>query len=247
MGLIGAWYAVAHLFALPDYLLPDPVQVIAALWTQRSRLLANAGVTVLEIVVGLSAGTALGAITALAMMFSRHVRRWLMPILIVSQAIPVFAIAPLLVLWFGFGMASKEVMAVMIIYFPVTTAFFDGLLRTEPGWLDLAKTMNASPLRVLVGVRLPAALPAFASGLRVATAVAPIGAIVGEWVGSSAGLGFVMLNANAQLQTNVMFAALLILATIAVAMWFAVDIGLRRLLYWMPEAARDPVMRPAPI
>ena len=104
-----------------------------------------------------------------------------------GQTIPVFALAPLLVLWFGYGLASKVAMAILIIYFPVAAALFDGLRRTEPGWLDLARTMGATRLRTLLRVRLPAALPAFGSGLRVATAVAPIGAVVGEWVGSSAG------------------------------------------------------------
>ena len=112
---------------------------------------------------------------------------WLLPLLLLGQTIPVFALAPLLVLWFGYGLASKVAMAILIIYFPITAALFDGLRRTEPGWLDLARTMGATQLRTLLRVRLPAALPAFGSGLRVATAVAPIGAVVGEWVGSSAG------------------------------------------------------------
>jgi putative hydroxymethylpyrimidine transport system permease protein len=148
----------------------------------------------------------------------------------------VFALAPILVLWLGYGIISKVVMATLIIYFPVTAAFFDGLRRTEPGYLDLARTMNASRWAMLRQIRLPAALPAFASGLRVATAVAPIGAIVGEWVGSSQGLGFLMLHANGRMQIDVMFASLFILAIIAVTIYFIVDAGLRRLLIWQPES-----------
>jgi putative hydroxymethylpyrimidine transport system permease protein len=196
----------------------------------------NTLTTLTEILTGLVGGTLLGSLCALSMMFSQHVRRWLMPLLVISQALPVFALAPLLVLWFGFGMASKDVMAILIIFFPVTAAFFDGLRRTEPGWLDLAATMHASTYRVIRHVRLPAALPGFASGLRVATAVAPIGAIIGEWVGSSAGLGYVMITANAQMQTDTMFAALLVLAVIATVLWYGVDAGLRRLLYWVPDS-----------
>ena len=167
-----------------------------------------------------------------------------MPILVASQAIPVFALAPLLVLWLGYGMASKIAMATLIIFFPVTAAFLDGLRRTEPGWVDLAKTMTATSgngsgrgrdLRILRYIRLPAALPALASGLRVATAVAPIGAVVGEWVGSSAGLGYLMLHANARMQIDLMFAALFALTAFSLILWYTVDHCLRRLLPWQPD------------
>ena len=104
----------------------------------------------------------------------------------------MFAIAPLLVLWLGYGMASKVAMATLVIFFPVASTLYDGLRRADPGWLDLARTMNAPPRAVLLRIRLPAALPAFASGARVAAAVAPIGAVIGEWVGASAGLGYLM-------------------------------------------------------
>ena len=180
-------------------------------------------------------GIVLGAVTALTLSYFRPARRWLMPVLVFSQAIPVFALAPLLVLWMGYGMASKIAMATLIIYFPVTSAFFDGLRRTEPGWLDLAQTMGGSRWSTLLHIRLPAALPAFASGLRVATAVAPIGAVVGEWVGASAGLGYLMLHANGRMQVDLMFAALLTLAVISVALYFAVDALLRRALPWQPD------------
>jgi putative hydroxymethylpyrimidine transport system permease protein len=139
------------------------------------------------------------------------------------------------VLWFGYGMASKVAMAVLIIFFPVTASFFDGLRRTDPGWLDLGRTMNGTALTILRRIRLPAALPAFASGLRVATAVAPIGAVVGEWVGSSAGLGYLMLHANGRMQIDLMFAALLTLSLFAVALYFTIDAGLRRALSWQAD------------
>ena len=147
----------------------------------------------------------------------------------------MFALAPVLVLWCGFGMASKIVMAVLVIFFPITAAFADGLRRTDQGWLDLAATMNASPLAILRHVRLPAALPAFGSGLRIAAAIAPIGAIIGEWVGSAGGLGYVMLNANARIETDVMFAAVIVLALLTIGLWVGVDWGLKKLLVWAPE------------
>ena len=235
MVLLAVWWLVATFSGAPPYLLPGPLAVGAALWSQRDLLLTNTVTTLTETVLGLVLGTLLGAACALAIVFSPRLNRWVMPLLLLSQAIPVFALAPLLVLWFGFGMASKVVMAILVIFFPVTAAFSDGLRRTDLGWLDLARTMNASPLAILRHVRLPAAMPAFGSGLRVATAIAPIGAVVGEWVGASSGLGYVMLNANARIETDVMFAALFVLSLMAISLWVLVDRVLKRILYWAPD------------
>ncbi len=233
--LIGAWQVLVWLTGAAPYILPGPGRVALAAIERAPLLLEHAAVTVAEILLGLLFGTLLGATSALFVTAVRPARSWVLPVLVVSQAVPVFALAPILVLWLGYGMPSKIAMATLIIYFPVTAAFYDGLRRTEPGWLDLARTMGASPWRLLWQVRVPAALPALTSGLRVATAVAPIGAIVGEWVGSSAGLGYLMLHANARLQIDVMFAALLLLAVFAVALYFAMDAALRRAVPWQAD------------
>ena len=238
-GLILLWWTVTKVSSVPSYLLPDPPSVARALWTQRGLLVSSTLTTFAEVTLGLLAGTALGAGCALAIVVSPLLQRWLMPLLLLSQAVPVFALAPLLVLWFGFGMASKVVMAVLVIFFPITASFSDGLRRTDQGLLDLARTMNASPLAILRHVRVPASLPAFGSGLRVATAIAPIGAVIGEWVGASAGLGYVMLNANARIQTDLMFAALFVLSLMTILLWIAVDRMLRRILFWAPDTTRS--------
>lgn len=238
-GLVALWQAVVWATAAPPYILPGPVRVVAA-WVDRSAIiLHHAGITVAEILLGLALGAAVGLLVATTLHAWRPVRPWLLPVLVVSQAIPVFALAPLLVLWLGYGMASKVVMAALIIFFPVTTAFYDGLRRVEPLWLDAARTLGCRGPRLFRRVRLPAALPALASGLRVATAVAPIGAVVGEWVGSSAGLGYLMMHANGRMQTDLMFAALLTLATVAVALYSAVDAGLRRAMPWQAGETED--------
>ncbi len=238
-GLTAIWQIVVWVTDAPHYILPGPVAVLAALVDNAELLATNAGITAAEIVLGLALGGVLGVVSALIMDYGRSIRRWLMPVLVISQAIPVFALAPLLVLWFGYGMASKVAMTTLIIYFPVTAAFLDGLRRTEPGWMDLARTMGASRRTVMLRIRVPAALPAFASGFRVAAAVAPIGAVVGEWVGSSGGLGYMMLHANARMQTDTMFAALAVLAALAIALYFAVDRILARALPWLPETGAD--------
>jgi putative hydroxymethylpyrimidine transport system permease protein len=235
VGLVLLWQAVVWLTGVPRYLLPPPWLVGQALLGSAPLLADHALITLLEILLGLLGGVLIGGASALAMALLPPLQPWLLPLLVLGQTIPVFALAPLLVLWLGYGLASKVAMAILIIYFPITAALFDGLRRTEPGWLDLARTMGATRLRTLLQVRLPAALPAFGSGLRVATAVAPIGAVVGEWVGSSAGLGYLMLHANARLQIEVMFAALIVLMAMALALYLTVDRLLVRLMPWAPQ------------
>jgi len=233
--IVGIWQIIILLTAVPAFILPSPADVGLALIENALFMAPHAGVTALEIVLGLVFGTAMGGVSAILMIWFRPVRAWLFPVLVISQALPVFALAPILVLWLGYGIASKVAMAVMIIFFPVTAALYDGLRRTDPGFLDLAHTMGASSWSILRHIRIPAAIPVFASGVRVATAVAPIGAVVGEWVGSSAGLGYLMLHWNARMQVDSMFAALVVLSVLAVSLYFLVDHALRRLTYWQTE------------
>ena len=229
------WQLLITLTNVPPYILPSPASVIQATISHADSIGGHAIITLIEMASGLIIGTVLGSSSALLLSYYRPARQWLMPILVISQAVPVFAIAPILVLWLGYGMISKIAMAVLIIYFPVTAAFFDGLKNTTHGYLDLTHTMGASKISTLIHIKIPAALPAFASGLRVATAMAPIGAIVGEWVGSSEGLGYLMLHANGRMQIDVMFAALLTLGIMAIILFYTVDAGLRRLLFWSTE------------
>lgn len=233
-GVLALWQGIVVATSVPPYILPAPPAVFEALYGRFFLILENAAVTVLEIVAGFAIGVLFGVLSALSMTLFRPARQWLLPVLVVSQAIPVFALAPILTLWLGYGLESKIAMAVLIIYFPVTAAFHDGLGRTDPGWLDLCRVMNASRSAELLLIRVPAALPSLASGLRVAAAVAPIGAVVGEWVGSSAGLGYLMLHANARVQVELMFASLFVLALVACAFFFLVDHMVARLTPWLP-------------
>ncbi len=240
--LLGLWQAYVSLSGIPPFLLPGPGAVLVTLVERFDLIMRHLGVTALEIVLGLAIGTLLGVTSAVLIHTIPAARRIGLPLLVISQAVPVFALAPLLVLWLGYGLWSKVAMAVLIIFFPVTTAFLDGLRRTEPGMLDLAGIMSAtlSPFRrtvaLVLHVRIPAALPALASGLRVATGVAPIGAVVGDRVGSSAGLGYLMLHANGRMQIDLLFAALFVLALFSVLLWLSVDALLRRALPWQPDS-----------
>lgn len=234
-GLLLAWDLLVRLTGVPPFILPSPLAVGQALLGRAGLILPHAAVTASEILLGMILGSLAGVAVAMLLGAFRGARPWVLPLLVVSQALPVFALAPLLVLWLGYGMASKVAMAVLIIFFPVAAAFYDGLRRTEAGWLELARTMGAGGGALLWQIRMPAALPALASGLRVAAAVAPIGAVIGEWVGSSRGLGYLMLQANARMQVDLMFACLVVLAAMALALWFGLDRLLRRLVRWQPE------------
>ncbi|TKB06946.1 ABC transporter permease [Desulforhopalus sp. IMCC35007] len=226
------WHLLVQLTKVPHYILPGPVAVYLAFIQNWSVLLGHMGVTLTEIVLGLLLGTILGCLCALTMILSPLLKRWLLPVLVMSQAIPVFALAPILVLWLGYGIASKVAMAVLIIFFPVTSSFYHGMQRTETDLLELARIMGGGHASILRFIVIPNALPAFGGGLRVAAAVAPIGAIIGEWVGASKGLGFYMLHANARMQVDRMFAALILLAVVSVGLYYLVDFLLLKIIYW---------------
>lgn len=224
------WQALVTLTDLPRFILPGPGLVAQTLWESRILIAENAVITIIEILVGLGLGALLGGITAIGLAASPFARNLIRPMMVFSQAIPVFALAPILTLWLGYGLASKIAMALLIIYFPVTSAFFDALMRCPRGWLDLAQVMGASPRRIMWHIRVPAALPGFASGLRLAAVYAPIGAIIGEWVGASKGLGYLMLLANGRAKTDLMFAALIVLAIFTLILHTCVDRACRKWL-----------------
>lgn len=228
------WQALVSLTGIKPFLLPSPARVAQTWWDSRALIAEHTWVTLIEIILGLGIGAGLGAATALLLAYSQKARVALQPLLVFSQTLPVFAIAPILTLWLGYGLGSKVAMAVLIVYFPVASSFLDGLLRTPQGYLDLARTMQARPFAVLWHIRVPAALPSLASGLRLAAVYAPIGAVIGEWVGSSNGLGYLMLLANGRSKTDLMFAALFTLSLLSIALYFAMKAATAR---WSNDAS----------
>ena len=235
--IVALWQFIVWITQVPPFILPSPYAVGLALVSQPGLILFHASVTVVEIIIGLILGTSIGILSAWVLLQYQLVRDWFLPMLVASQALPVFAIAPVLMLWLGFGMESKIAMATLIIYFPVTAALYDGLRSTEPGWMDLAAIMGATKHSALRYIRLPAALPSLGSGLRIAAAVAPIGAVVGEWVGSSSGLGFLMLHASARVEIDLMFAALAVLASFAIVLYFGIDLMMKKIVFWLPQSS----------
>jgi putative hydroxymethylpyrimidine transport system permease protein len=234
--LFSIWQLIVWAGQIPPYILPGPLQVLKTLILQFPIILTQLWPTVVETLTGLMVGSLLGMIAALCIANFKLLERYFFPILIISQSIPTFALAPLIVIWFGYGMFSKVITAMIMIFFPVTSSFYDGLKKTPEAYLELAKTMQAKKLPLFFAIKMPAALPELSAGLRIATVMAPIGAIIGEWVGSSEGLGYLMLNANARMQIDLMFAVLFIIVCFALSLYFCVDKLLKVLVPWQKQS-----------
>jgi putative hydroxymethylpyrimidine transport system permease protein len=235
---LGLWEGAVHWFALPLWYLPPPSHIAWKVATNLHFILPNAGVTALETVLGLSIGVAVGMGLALAMAYSRWLGEALSPLAVVSQAIPFMALAPLMMIWLGFGIASKVAMAAITIFFCVTAAYYEGLRRADENLIDLARLYGAGEWRILTEIRMPAARPHLASGLKMAAAFAPLGAIAGEWVGSDGGLGIMMTYHNARMQTDMVFAAMVVLIAFCLLLWAAMTLFTRHMLRHFPDTLR---------
>lgn len=223
------WWAFVVLTDQKHFIMPGPDRVAEAVWKSRTLIWEHAQITIMEVLVGIALGMALGMAAAIHLAYSRVARELMRPTLVFGQAIPVFILSPIFTLWFGFGYEPKIVMAVLITYFPVTSAYFDGLMNTPKGYLDLARVSGASPWRTMLHIRMPAALPSLGSALRLAAVFAPIGAVISEWIGASNGLGYLMLLANGRAKIDLMFGAAVVLAVVTVVLFVAADQVAKRL------------------
>jgi putative hydroxymethylpyrimidine transport system permease protein len=217
--LITVWWSTVIVFDIPHFILPAPDRVAGVLFNRLGLISVHAATTALEIICGLLLGSFLGFTVACLIGDSKRLQSITMPALIISQALPVFAIAPILMLWLGYGFASKLAMTTLIVFFPVTASTLSGFRALPSSWETTFQTLRPRQSKLFFLVRLPLAIPYALTGVRVAASVAPIGAIVGEWVGSSSGLGYLMLHANGRGQTDLMFAALVVLCAESLIIW----------------------------
>jgi putative hydroxymethylpyrimidine transport system permease protein len=236
LALLGAWEVVVRLGAVDPLLLPPPSDVAKALWTDRGDLGADLGVTTGEVLIGLAVAVAAGVAIALAMHLSPLARRALRPLVIGSQAVPVPVIAPLVILVLGFGLAPKVLLVALVCFFPVAINLHDGLRDADPDARRVMRSLDATRWQTLRVLEAPSALPAAFTGVRVAAAVAVIGAVFAEWAGSDAGLGHALLTANGQLDTPRAFAATALLFALAVVLYGGVGLLERRLVTWTPRS-----------
>ena len=227
-----AWDLAIRLFRIPPYQVPAPKDVLITLWQDWPMLLSQAVPTTEATVNGFVLSALFGIPVAMLIVGSQLVESYVYPLLVFSQSIPKIAIAPLFVVWFGFGMMPKVLSAFLLGFFPVVVSAVQGFKSVEPDMLDLARAMEASRLQIFRMVRLPHAMPAIFSGLKVSVTLAVVGAVVGEFVGSNSGLGFVLQRSIGNFELPTMFAALVILSLIGVVLFWLLDVVERFAIPW---------------
>jgi ABC-type nitrate/sulfonate/bicarbonate transport system permease component len=236
--LIGAWQiaastgAITEALNLEKYLLPSPAEVGDALWNSRGLLLENAWVTLREIIVGVGVGVVLGLVLAIPMRFSSILRDAAFPLAVAVQAVPVVAIAPILVIWFGYGIGPKVIVVALTCFFPILVNTLDGLRSVDPEAVKMMRTLDASGWAIFRRVEAPTALPSFFSGAKVAVAVAPIVALFAELAGANSGLMLVITQSNNNFNEALVFAAVVVLALIGVLLVGFTALAQRFVVTW---------------
>jgi ABC-type nitrate/sulfonate/bicarbonate transport system permease component len=238
--LAARWDLIADALGIEPFLVPAPSDVAEALWSDRELLAENAWVTLREIVLGFAIAALAGFAFAIVLHLSDALRRAFYPLLVASQTVPVIAIAPILIVWLGFGIGPKLAVIALVCFFPITVNMLDGLRSVDPELPRMMRTLDASRGQTLRRVEVPAALPFLFSGAKIAAVVSVIGAVFGEWVGANSGLGHLILTSQGQLQTARVFAAVVVLSAIAISLFGLLMLLERRLAWWGPRSARRP-------
>jgi NitT/TauT family transport system permease protein/putative hydroxymethylpyrimidine transport system permease protein len=223
---------LANVLNLEDFLVPAPSEIAKTLWEERSLLADNGWVTLKEVLLGFACALAAGVAFAVALHLSETLRRALYPLIVASQTVPIIAIAPILVVWFGFGIGPKLAIIALICFFPITVNTLDGLRSVDPDAVKMMRTLDASRWTIMRRVEAPSALPYAFSGAKIAVAVAVIGAVFGEWAGSSSGLGYLMQIDNAGLNTPRLWASVLVLSLMAIGLFGLLALLERKVVTW---------------
>lgn len=231
--LILLWQFLYQSGAVPAYMLPSPIQVVKALFTDLPTILRHAVVTLQEAFYGLCIGVVLAFVMATLMNHFRILNKALYPIMIITQTIPTIAIAPLLVLWMGFYMAPKITLVVITTFFPITVGLLDGYKSVDKDSIDLMRAMGASKVQIFFHVKLPAALPQFFSGLKISASYAVVGAVISEWLGGFEGLGVYMTRVSKAYAFDKMFAVIIFIVIISLLLMFTVNLIKTISLPWL--------------
>jgi NitT/TauT family transport system permease protein len=239
LGLIAAvtivWELTIRLFEVPTFVLPAPSAIVRTLIESRVRLAHAAMSTAVEISVGFVLASLTGIVIALVIVRFERFGRALYPLIVLFQNVPKVALAPIFILWFGFDLAPKVVLIVVIAFFPVAIDMLAGLQSVEPSFVALMQSVGASRGKILMRVRIPHSLPHLMAGLKVAITFSVIGAIVGEFAGANQGLGYVIEFASTQLDTPLIFAALVVVSVLGLAFYYVVEFAERLLVPWAPK------------
>jgi putative hydroxymethylpyrimidine transport system permease protein len=233
---VGFWELVVRAAHVPDYLFPAPTAVVSSLVGDAGLLGRATLVTAREVVLGYLLAVAVALAIAVAVHFSAALRRALLPILVLSQTVPTVLLAPILAILLGYGIEPKLIVVAVVCFFPIVVNAVDGLRSADAELIRMMRTLHGGRLAIFRRIELPGALPAIFSGARVAATYAAVGAVFGEWAGSSSGLGFVILQAQPALETARIFAAVLVLSALALSLYALVTLAERVLVPWQPEA-----------
>ena len=226
------WGLLCALKIVPGYMLPSPLGVILALAADFSLLLGHAATTLTEAVLGLALSVVFGVLTAAVMDRFEFLYRAVYPVLVLTQTIPAIAIAPLLILWMGFGVAPKVLLIFITCFFPISVSTLSGLRSVDPDIINLMRSMGASPLDILLRVKLKASLESFFAGLKLASAYSIIGAVISEWLGGSKGLGVYMTRVRKAYAFDKMFAAIIIVSIVSLLLMKFIDIIHKKSMPW---------------
>ncbi|MDO4404852.1 MAG: ABC transporter permease [Atopobiaceae bacterium] len=230
--LLVVWELAVRTGMVPNFLLPSPTQVVAALVADASLLAEHAATTVIEALLGLGIGVVVGFVVAVLMDRFETVYLAFDPLITISQTIPTVAIAPLLVLWFGYGLVPKVILIVLTTFFPVAVSLVGGFRSVDPDMIDLLRTMGASDLQIFREVKLPSALEHLFSGLRISATYAIVGAVISEWLGGFSGLGVYMTRVRKSFAYDRMFAVIILISALSLALMFLVDLLERLCMPW---------------
>jgi len=230
--LVGTWEACAVIFDVPRWLLPRPSVIAQELAARPTMFLRHTWVTLEEVLLGFGISVLSGVVLATMIAYSRTLERSIYPLVIASQTIPIIAIAPLLLIWIGYGIGPKVIVVALIAFFPIVVNTVDGLKAVDADMVNMMRTLGASRWQIFAKVQVPNSLPFFFSGVRVAMAVSVIGAVIGEWVGSSQGLGYLMIRSKPQFLTERVFAAIFILSVMGIGLFLIVGLVERYLIPW---------------
>lgn len=239
VGLVVLWELVIRLFNVPTFVLPAPTAIFASLVSHWKPLLVAAKATSLEVLFGFVLSAIVGIAVALVIVRFERFGRALYPLIVLFQNVPKVALAPIFILWFGYDLAPKILLIVVIAFFPVTIDMLAGLQSVEPSFVSLMRSVGASRGKIMLRVRVPHSLPHLMAGLKVAITFSVIGAIVGEFAGANQGLGYVIQFASTQLDTPLIFAALIVVSVLGLAFYYVVEFAERILVPWAPKF--DPI------
>jgi ABC-type nitrate/sulfonate/bicarbonate transport system permease component len=237
--LLAGWEAYVRIAALPVTILPPPSRIVEAAWTEAGLLRWHAEQTLIETLLGFLLAVVVAVLCAAAIDYFPPARRALFPLLIASQTVPMIALAPLLVLWFGFGMLPKVLVVALVCFFPMVVAAVHGLAATDPEAIKLFRTFGSSRGQIFRLVRLPTALPSFFAGVRIAVTYSVIGAVFGEYVGATRGLGILLQTAKNSYRTDLVFAMIAVTAALSLALYGLVVLIERLAIPWSRAAAGD--------